>query len=538
MATDPEAIKRFLAREFPPLRAYKGVAPEKLQKRIKRAIGIEYTHVGHTPKPAQLEGLAYALCQGRAMPLFGMRVGKTKLGLDYARMLRLSGHWDEGKAIVFAGPVGGVDAWEDQAKTESTQRVEGVRSGPGAKERLFKLLEDDKTDMVVLSWSTLQQIFTKVTKAKGAKRATAKLDTKALAKAAAKIGLCILDEIHKVANPQSVRFRIASRLIVNCDWRLGYTGTLVGRDPYKVWAPFYLIDEGELLGPSYSFFKEALAKPLSPSEQKNRHKLPHYKLVPKFDKKGKLKLLESWISSFCMSYELKEIQKLRVTNSTVELKMGKLQRQAYLDLLDKADAARFEDDRAIENFFVRLRQVSAGFIPFTDDDGKPQNYFFPDAAKARWFASFLREYRSAFPMLIFHEFVPTGAMLSRMLKNAGVKHGRIGGGTGREKARAARTAFQAGELDVLVIQSASGSEALELGRADYQLFWDSPVSPITRAQAEARALNRGERELFVDDLVCSPSDQKVLAFVKEGKSILSQLRGSARGFSKLFREGM
>jgi ERCC4-related helicase len=83
--------------------------------------------------------------------------------------------------------------------------------------------------------------------------------------------------------------------------------------------------------------------------------------------------------------------------------------------------------------------------------------------------------------------------------------------------------YQQGKLRWLVANTTSGAMAIDLPMADYLLFYESPTSPIIRAQAEARPMSRGGKVLLIDDMICSPSERRVLGFIREGKTALSSL---------------
>jgi SNF2 family DNA or RNA helicase len=95
--------------------------------------------------------------------------------------------------------------------------------------------------------------------------------------------------------------------------------------------------------------------------------------------------------------------------------------------------------------------------------------------------------------------------------------------------------FQEGDLPVIISNAATGGTAINLSRADWLLFYESPPGVISRKQAESRPLARGERPLVMDDLVCASIEQRILDFNAEGKSFLDALVGD-RDLIKRLRE--
>ena len=85
--------------------------------------------------------------------------------------------------------------------------------------------------------------------------------------------------------------------------------------------------------------------------------------------------------------------------------------------------------------------------------------------------------------------------------------------------------FQTGAVNVLLRIQPPVVSAFNLSMADYLVFLELPVSPTIRQQAEARPLGdkRGGRCLMVDDIICSPVQQRILDCVKEGKDLLAEI---------------
>jgi len=299
------------------------------------------------------------------------------------------------------------------------------------------------------------------------------------------------------------------------------TGTPMGRNAFDVWAQTSLIDDGESLGRNYPFFQAAfgVAKTNFFSGQ------PEYT----FDRR-KTTLLERKLSAISMSYELKECQTLETYAGVVELRMVGDQRTAYRECIDKF--VKLQDNQRVEiqNTFIRLRQISSGYLPFIDAFGNQLNNRFRENAKAEWLEALLEELTDT-PTVIFHDYTETGQLIMDILEKAKISRHWLHGAT-KDKPGVVQD-FQDGKVQVLVVQSATGSMAIELSRADYVIFYESPVSPITRAQAEARPMSaaRGTRPLLIDDVTCSGVEAKVLAYVQSGKDLSNTIIHDRRGLN-------
>jgi len=507
MSIEPEAIERFLAWTPPEHPEFKGKSANELCDIIYRLTGAPYVHFGPEPRQHQLEGLAFALWQRRALLYFWMQLGKTKIALDWLRYCKAAG-WSWGKGLVIAHSPVGVDVWDAQAAIHSALSVATVVSGPGSLDRFLGACEGG-ADIVIVAWSTLQQLFTQKRKSrKGVSKLCPMMDAAQLA--GEYFTSVVIDEIHLAGNHTTNRFNIASALVQNCNCRLGLSGTPVGRDAFKLWASTFLIDGGETLGRNYYFFEAAFGKTRRNSFMKRPEVI--------FDK-TKLQMLKSRLEGLAMSYELSEVRKLNTLRGQVDLKMRGDQRAAYNDMVDKVIKIKDGDTQEIHSAFVRLRQIASGFLPFVDNSGASRIVNFESSAKLEWISSFLEEYDGVTQCVIFHEFVHSGQMICERLKRAKISHAWLHGGTKNPKL--AIESFQKGRARFLVANTAKGGTSINLPMADYLLFYECPTSPTVRQQAESRPLARGDRVLLLDDLVCSPVERKILGYVQEGRDMLS-----------------
>jgi SNF2 family DNA or RNA helicase len=100
------------------------------------------------------------------------------------------------------------------------------------------------------------------------------------------------------------------------------------------------------------------------------------------------------------------------------------------------------------------------------------------------------------------------------------------------KANAIVKDFQDGKTQYLVANPRKGGMGIDLPQCDYMIFYESPVTPITRQQAEARPMSRGARPLFIDDLVISPVERRILEWIGEGKDLMKSLSSARRSFAR------
>src|SRR3974377_2404222 len=127
-------------------------------------------------------------------------------------------------------------------------------------------------------------------------------------------------------------------------------------------------------------------------------------------------------------------------------------------------------------------------------------------------------------MVVFHHFVFTNELISNRLKQMKVKHARVYGKT-KDPLKEIRNFRDQRECAVLVINSRSGSSALNLQHANYVCFFEQPDSAIDRQQAERRCWRPGqEKRVFISDLLMEGTvDWPMYSANKAGENLLKHL---------------
>lgn len=514
----PIAIERFLARVPPAVPAFKGVSARVLHAAIHSQYKTPFRPAKTSPRGAhQLEGVAFALYRQRALLLYDMRLGKSWCALNWAEHLRKAGQWQGKKGLVIVHAPIALDVWESEAAKHSNLRLAIVRTKLS---EFIEALESD-CDLVVVPWSGLQQIFTEKRAVKVHKllhkKSTFVRQNKMqpnfeMANIVAEaFSLVIIDEIHKAKNKTTIRFKIALALIKQCTFRLGLTGTPFGRNPFDLWAQGFLIDNGGTFGINYNLFCAAFGKKVKDNRSGKTDIVFDYAKEP---------LLRQRVDTIALSYERAEIHDVNVLNGQIVLHMEGEQREAYERALDHLIKINDNETAEMLTSFVRLRQISSGYLPFIDNAGNEREITFAHNPKITWLADLFEEDPHV-QIIIFHEFIRSGQIICEVLKEAGIKHSWLYGAT-RNTAEIVRD-FTSGKTRVLVANTAKGGMAIDLPTADYVLFFESTTSPTIRQQAEARPMSRGSKVLTVDDMIASAVELKILGFIKEGKDLLQSL---------------
>lgn len=511
MPVDPAAIERYL-NYSPSAPRVKGRSIDALLKMIRNATGVEFRPTKTIPRPYQLEALAFACIAEQSLLFLKVRMGKTLVALEWMTLMRQAGRWKQrGLVIVPRTVVAAV--WTGQVAEHSNLTIAYVNE-PNLD--ALDAAMDEETDLVAVSWSALQQMFTLPNDNPRSKKAL-KPNYDLIQNYAVEFDLACIDETHLCANATTHRFKLAKAMTQYCDLFVGLTGTPMGRDPFALWAQAYLADKGKALGANFHFFQSAFGKP-----SKNWFAPKHY--VMEFDKK-KTRYLDAKLSGLAISYGWDgNVDMPPVNQSVVSLRMGTQQQSFYYDLIAKLIKTRHDNTAEIDAIFVKLRQISSGFLPIVDEAGKAQ-LVHTDNAKLEWMKEFLENVPATSPVILFYMFTESGRLLTNHLASIKLSYRWLYGGTPAGEKSKVLQDFQQKAAQVLVVNAASGDVGIDLSIADYLCFYESPISSTVRIQCEARPMHtrRGTDPVFIDDLVCSPVERRVLELVKEGKSMLSSV---------------
>ena len=458
----------------------------------------------------ELEGVAFALYLHRIMLLYRMRLGKTKIALDWATHLRQAKLWTRKGLVIAHAPVG-LGVWEIEAQKHSNLKVVAVQKNV---HEFIDALDSD-TDLIVVPWSGLQAMFTIRGKtrpgADGKTQNKLYADRQGIRMAAQFFSLVVIDESHRCKNHLSLRFLIAEEIVKQCKFRMIMTGTPTGRNPYALWAQAFLADEGRALGYNYYMFQQAFGH-----EVKNWFKPNHKEW--KFDHRM-LPRLRHKLSNLALSCTHSDISPDQIKPDLVELKMSTAQRETYNEVVNRLVHLPKDNLIQIRATFVRLRQAASGFLPL--DDGTLLDL--PGNVKLDWIEGFFEDFPDDMKVVIFHEFIHSGELIVAAAKKAKIKCAWLTGQTKNQTGQV--RLFQEGKVPLLVANTATGGMAIDLAVADYLIWYESPVDPLIRAQAEARPLSsaRGNRVLWQDDLLCAPVERRILTILGEGRDVLKAI---------------
>jgi hypothetical protein len=329
------------------------------------------------------------------------------------------------------------------------------------------------------------------------------------------VGAAIWDESTEMAGTKSLNHSIARTIAKVVPYRYALAGQPFGRDPVMLWAQHFIVDGGASLGPTKGLFQEALY-----TKSKSYWGGPYsFKYKFRSEMKDQLNLM---IKHRSISYDEAECGTLpELISQVVKVKFPESAGAYYKAQLKRLQYAR-GDYREMQNAFIKLRQISSGFLGVKDDEtgDKIELEFDANPKRARLLDLVLQvpKHRKA---LIFYEFTHSGRRITHELKSLGFNPIWLWSGT--EDSRSDIAAFKADSMDVdcAVINWRVGAFSLNLQRANYAFVYESPVPVIARRQMIKRIHRKGQPwSCHIYDLVTEGTvDERILKFHAEGMSL-------------------
>lgn len=496
-------IRRFLERSLRDYRRLKGMTEGQLESAVKR-LPMRPHKWAKLTRDQKVCVLILAL-----RPRFAIwsdpGAGKTliaMLAVDYHN--RLHGLK---QAFVLVPRRANKDEWALQVEEHYPQL--GCTVLRGSSEEKWQQLAESDSLLVVETYAGFTRLVC------GTSRGRLKPSWDLVEKLVARFGGIIADESSLAGGganitKQSLIFQLLNRLSLHAGLFIAMSGTPFGRDPSLIWAQMYLVDRGETLGVSLGLFQAAFfgAKDYWGKRQflkTKRHDL--YRLLA--HNSIRFKVSES---------ELPQRRPIRRYVSIPVEQQEWLER--FYDII-----AHDPDKRKKESAFLRIRQLSSGFVGFIDDeDGERAEVAFAENPKLEALCDYALSIPLEYQFLVFHEWIWSGEQIAKEFSRNGINFLLLRGNT-RNPERVLRS-FKEGSKQALIINSKSGDFGLNLQTARYAIYYESPVSAMTRIQTERRVIRRYSRNRWaavVDLIMRGTFDERVLEFHVEGKDLLAAI---------------
>ncbi len=444
--------------------------------------------------------------------LLDLGTGKTKIILD---LLRYRKQCEESfEALVLVPNVGNIEGWVEEIEIHAPDldfvEVYGDRS---EKEDLLK----HKSDLFILNYQSLVRLISSpdvkaIEKGHGAKL---KIDEKLIRPLKRKFDILILDESTAVMNQSSLTFRGCNRIAKEAISTFALTGTPFGRDPVALWSQFKIVDKGETLGSTLGLFREAFMENVDNYWTDYKYELKD---------KRKKKLLHERLKNRSIYYNENECSSLpKRVYIKKKVSFPDDAHKYYIKVIEELRHYK-GDIIKTKNCFVRLRQITSGYLTYVDEKNKV-HLKFPDNPKLDKLDEILDELPPNSKAIIVHEFIYTGHMITELLKKKKIKHVALWSGT-KDKRGTIRKFKRDKSVIIMVMNHRSGAFGLNLQAANYIILFESPVSPIRRRQTEKRIHRQGQKKkrcFYIDILLKNSVDDTIIKYLKEGKSLFREL---------------
>lgn len=331
----------------------------------------------------------------------------------------------------------------------------------------------------------------------------------------------ILDESIKAQNKKSLAFRAARQMAKKLDLILfELNGTPFGRDPEPVWGQMFLLDGGHSLGQTLGLYRAAFY-----NEKINYFGGHEYKFRDAMKSR-----LHDFLAHKTIEFEMDESDRPRTIPIERIIRLP-TDAESYAAAAEKELIANQGNYIASKNAFMRMRQISSGWIGYKDDEtGEKAAFEFSRNPKLDDLMSVIETIDQKHKAIIFHDFIFSGHMIAKRLKAAKIKFARIYGGTkDSELAKALHDFDHDPECRIMLLNNQAGGYGLNLQVARYGLHYESPPSPIIRLQTERRYQRQHSKHKMVmqyDFLVAGTYDRTIREWHREGAEMLEAvLRG-------------
>jgi SNF2 family DNA or RNA helicase len=419
------------------------------------------------------------------------------------------------------------DEWEREIQKWSPNTKYTILRGTSAEK--WEQLEAARASIVVETYAGLARMVCplKTVKRKRSGRSVKMdklvIDEKLVKRLLTHVDGVVCDESNHVGAHDTLPFRICRRLGNKAGIFFLLAGTPFGRDPLPLWAQIYLVDGGHSLGETLGLFRSALYK-----SKPDAFGFPEYTFN---DSKENMAKLNRLLAHSSIRYEVEQSTLPRRIDIIKEVSLPADADEYY----QRARAVIVEAKgsyREMRNAFLRMRQISSGFVGYHDDEnGEKARYVFPENPKLDALMALIDSIREDRKILVFHDFRHSGEVIAAALTTAGISHIKYGG-----KQTDAKGLLQRFESDPrlrVFVLSTAGAYGLNLQAAQYGIFYESPVPVITRKQMIRRfeRQNSPHDRVFLYDLVTiGTMDRRILDFYKAGQNLFDAI---VRGIEKV-----
>ena len=385
----------------------------------------------------------------------------------------------------------------------------------GSSKHKWEQLTEDKYDLVIASYMGLVRMLCDLVPPKGRKKKDhLKPDKKKIDSILAIFNGLILDESTHCKTYGTLPFRICRQLSKTAKFVFALSGTPFGSDPTDLWAQMFLVDRGETLGPTLGLFRAAFFNA----------KKSYWGGFDYTFKKTMNNKLHVMLANRMIRYEANQSDLPKLVEIVKEVRLPE-GAWIYRDRAKETIEAAHGSYRDMQNAFMRLRQISSGWLGYYDDDtnSKAQFQFTPNP-KLELLISIIGSIDPKYKIIVFYEFNFSASLIEHELNKLKLGFVRIWSGT-KDHAEVLHRFDNEVDCQILLLQNSAGfGPNLQVAR--YGIYFESPVSPIVRTQTRRRF----ERQHSAHDVVfqyylttLGTYDKKILFSLKAGHDLFRSI---------------
>lgn len=459
------------------------------------------------PWTHQLVCFFIAQQEPRFLFLLDMGLGKSKILLD--RVVQAKRERKVRRALITVPNVVNMESWKEDTLKHTD--LEPWACDVASVEEKWDRLADPDGDVVTVDYQGLMLALCPKTKGKKGKMVPSE---ERIARLQRLYGFIGIDESHKLKNHQNLWFSVMDKLCEPAAYVYATTGTVFGKNPEAMWSQFKLVDRGETFGENLGLFRTAFFY------QSNDTFGPQWT----FNKRTSPDL-HRMMQHRSIRYDEDEVPEVdlpkRMPPIVKPLRMGSEQREHFLRALEGLiNAQGSGDPNAMDAPWTRMRQIVSGYLTWKDEHGE-HTVRFEENPKLLALEQDLMALGSN-KIVICHYYTETGQMLVDKLKELGIGHTWLYGGT-KDKVGARRKFMEDPGCRAFVMNTeagGTGNDGLQKV-AKYMAFYESPTTPDTRKQVEKRIHRPGQRErtFFIDYVMKGSMDRTILESIAEGLDV-------------------
>lgn len=510
MKLAPSAIKDFLNRDRRDWRWYKRLSDEGLERRVS-LLPIR-PPIWDRLRRHQKIGLLLGIRLKRLCYWYDTGTGKTLMSLA---LIRYRQERKQLKRALVLVPTKVVRSeWAREIKKHTPELSYMIPSG-NSETKYEDILARSET-IVIETYAGLVRMLSDLQETKSGKTKYKPSKKRVLALRDA-FDTLILDESSLAGNHTSLNYRVCRKIGDNCKYVWTLNATPFNRDPTPLWAQMKLVDKGETLGEHVGLFRATFF---------SEHDDPWSGGKEYVFQEKKTKLLNKLIANRSIQYTADESDLPDVIEIKKEFNLSGRARTYYDKALASLRKSR-GNVTELKNEFLRMRQLSSGFLGYKDDEGgraSAQLEFTPNE-KLELLLVLLQSITKDHKVVVFHEYTFSGSIICRELKQLKIGHARIYGGT-KDTDAELRSFTEDDDCKVMILNNAAGGRGLNLQVARYGIYYESPVSAPMRKQTRARIVRQGSQhhKVVLYDLIMKGGvDEKILEFHKEGNDLLKAI---------------